>query len=218
MYLVRAFSFPLALVLLFATCSAHRVDSPPPFDPDSQSDHNFLMLMLGASARAQAMAQSCAGKHIRSDLETLCRQIISVRQHEARILTPWLSSWFGTSAPIQGQPAPPPGLLSADGQQFERAFLKRMMRQDREELRTDTACTSKATHDELIKFCELLARARTVELRLMRTQLCLWYSDCESRQEQDRGPLPPRSHVSVTGPMWLGPLDRTRLRYRLGAS
>ena len=157
-----------------------------------KSDRDFVLLMLMDSAKVQAMVQHCSEKHVRQELRTLCRQIMDVRKQEAQILAGWLSSWFQTSAPPGDESTVPLGsglgMESADGSQFEITFLNLMIQEDWEELSTDHACMANSSREALRNLCTMITRARSIEIQLMRSQLCLWHHHCESQEEHEHRP------------------------------
>jgi hypothetical protein len=59
------------------------------------------------------------------------------------------------------------------------------MQRDKDEVADLEACIAEASRPELIAFCQMLQRARKVELSLMRNQLCLLREDCRLPGSQD---------------------------------
>ena len=153
--------------------------------PGMGTDRDFMFLVLNDSAKVQAMAQPCLEKRVRQELRTLCREMLDVRAQEDQILMGWLSNWFHASAPSGGQTALPLGLASADGAQFESIFLKLVTQEDEEEILTFHGCMEKGSHRELVNLCVMLTRARSIEIQLMRSQLCLWHDDCGPHDTHD---------------------------------
>ncbi|HZP63391.1 MAG TPA: zinc ABC transporter substrate-binding protein [Terriglobales bacterium] len=157
--------------------------------PGMGTDRDFMFLILSDSAKVQAMTQPCLQKRVRQELRTLCREMLDVRAQEDQILMGWLASWFQASAPSGGQTALPLGLASADGAQFESIFLKLVTQQDEEEIRTFHGCMEKSSHRELVSLCVMLTRARSIEIQLMRSQLCLWHDDRKPHNSHDNNPV-----------------------------
>ena len=157
--------------------------------PEMGTDRDFMFLILNDSAKVQAMAQPCLKKRVHQELRTLCREMLDVRSQEDQILMGWLSNWFQASAPSGGQTALPLGLASADGAQFESIFLKLVTQEDEEEIRTFHGCMEKSSHRELVNLCVMLTRARSIEIQLMRSQLCLWHDNCRPHDSHDNNPV-----------------------------
>lgn len=168
----------LILTLLSAGC-VHRAVPALTGRSTSRANRNFLLLMIADTGKARGIAHPCSEKHLHEDLTTLCGQIVDLRTQEALVMTEWLSDWFATSASAGDRFATPSELAALDGPPFEELFLRLMIRQDSSELRTAQACVRGAAAPQLIDFCETVARARTVEVHLMRMRLCQWYNRCD---------------------------------------
>jgi hypothetical protein len=111
--------------------------------------------------------------------------MISVRGLEGEIATRYLRLWFGTEAPLPDQAPVPSSVTSQNGPKFASAFVELVLQRDKDEIADLAACIAKAGRSELTAFCQLLQRARTVEIRLMRNQLCLLREDCRLPGDQE---------------------------------
>lgn len=174
----------LALGLLSAGCSPHRVKPALPGVSGAKSDGTFLLLIFEDSAKAQAIAESCSAKHIQQDIRALCSQIINERRTEADIAASYLSRWFNAPAPNKNERLAPDILASADGMKFQIVFLGLMVRQDNDELGRYQACVSGASRPQVVTLCETLRQERSVEIQVMRMQLCLQRKDWDCRSDQ----------------------------------
>jgi hypothetical protein len=121
--------------------------------------------------------------------------MIAVRGLEGQIAMRYLRVWFGTEALAADQFPVPALVISENGPKFALAFLELMMQRDRDEIADVEACMAEATRPELVAFCQMLQRARTVEIRLLQNQLCLLREDCPLHGDRDGAPSQPPSQT-----------------------
>jgi hypothetical protein len=118
--------------------------------------------------------------------------MITVRGLEGEIATRYLHLWFGREVPLADLAPVPSSVISENGPKFALAFVKLVMQRDKDEIADLEACIAEASRPELTAFCQMLQRARTVEMRLMRNQLCLLREDCRLPGDQDDAKPPPQ--------------------------
>lgn len=205
--------------LLSAGCAVRRAKPALPSNPRTASGRDFLVRIVNDSAAAQAVAHACWGKNVPQELRSLCTEMITVRGLEGEIATRYLRLWFGTEAPAADQSPVPPLVISENGPKFALAFLELMIQRDKDEIADVEACMAQAIRPELTAFCQMLQRARTVEIRLLQNQLCRLREDCRLHGDRDEQRLglnckrrnictgsPPRSerqflHLNVASPL-----------------
>lgn len=182
--------------LLSAGCAVRRAKPALPSNPRTASGRDFLVRIVNDSAAAQAVAHACWGKNVPQELRSLCTEMITVRGLEGELATRYLRLWFGIEAPAADQSPVPPLVISENGPKFALAFLELMIQRDKDEIADVEACMAKAIRPELTAFCQMLQRARTVEIRLMQNQLCRLREDC--RLHGDRDEAAPRPQLQAS--------------------
>jgi uncharacterized protein (DUF305 family) len=69
-------------------------------------------------------------------------------------------------------------LAALDGEDFEVAFMRMMIRHHRQAVVESTRCVDRAYHPELVELCEGIIATQSAEIELMQTWLCDWYGIC----------------------------------------
>ena len=178
-------------VFLSAGCGVHRARPALPNNPRTVSDRGFLVRTINYSATAQAVAHVCWSKNVPQEVRSLCTEMITIRGLEEEIATRYLRLWFGTEATVADQSQLPSLVISENGPKFALAFLELMIQRDKNEIADVETCMAEVTRPELTAFCQMLQRARTVEIRLMQNQLCLLREDCPLHGYRDDAPPQP---------------------------
>lgn len=170
----------LISVFLWSGCRANRPKLTVPPATGTHREHDFLLWKIEDAGAARAKVQMCIEKHVNSDLAALCEQALHVRELESEIATRYLSLLYGERAPAAAHQHSRP-LASLEGSKFESRFLKQMIKQDGEGLERARSCLTEATHPEILNFCHLVERSRSVEIQLLENQLCQLQKNCRSK-------------------------------------
>jgi uncharacterized protein (DUF305 family) len=122
------------------------------------------------------IARACAGKHIRQELSTFCKDLLQhqTRQHEQ--MSRWLQDWYQRKPPSDPFPL---WIESQNGEVFERYFLKGVLEGHRDVAKRAADCTKHARHPELAEFCKEVSEHRTQEARTMEQWNCQWFKECD---------------------------------------
>ena len=59
-----------------------------------------------------------------------------------------------------------------------------MIKEDGEGLQRARICLPKAKHSEILNFCHLVERSRSLELQLLENQLCESQKNCKSKSSE----------------------------------
>lgn len=123
--------------------------------------------------------QVCAEKHVKPELAAMCEQAVHVRELESEIAIRYLSLLHGEKAPAAVHLAPR-APASLEEPKFESRFLKQMMKEDTDGLQRARRCLTEAKHSEILNFCHLVGRSRSLDLQLLENQLCESQKNCRS--------------------------------------
>ncbi len=177
----RALSWVLLVsALLWSGCHANRPKLTLPAGTRTDPERDFLLWKIEDATTARAKVQVCAEKHVKPALASMCEQAIHVRELESEIAARYLSLLYGEKIPAAAHQVPRP-LASLKGSKFESVFLKQMIRDDDEGLQRARRCLTEAKHSEILNFCHLVERSRSLELQLLESQLCESQKDCTSK-------------------------------------
>lgn len=122
-----------------------------------------------------AKLHPCVEKPVSKELATLCNDAVHERETEIEVAT-YSLLLFGEKAPATHQvPGSRSSLVAA---KFESRFLTQMIRQDGEGLKRARSCLAKATQSDILNFCHLVERSRSLEIQLLQNQLCQLRKNC----------------------------------------
>lgn len=166
----------LVSALLSSGCRVNRPKLTAPAAAGIDIERDFLLWKIDDAGAARAKVQVCAEKHVKPQLAAMCEQAIHVRELESEIAARYLSLLYREKAPATAHQVPRP-FVSLDGSKFESMFLKQMIKEDDEGLQRARRCLTEAKHSEIVNFCHLVERSRSVEIQLLET-LCESNKNC----------------------------------------
>jgi uncharacterized protein (DUF305 family) len=163
------------LALLSPECHAQRSKPDAPVGSGLDVERAFLLWKVEDATAGLAKLHPCIEKHVRPELATLCNEAVHERETEIEIAT-YSLVLYGEKSPAARQ-APGPQ-SSLEGAKFESRFLKQMIRQDDEGLKRVRSCLAKASQSDILNFCHLVERSRSLEIQLLQNQLCQLQKNC----------------------------------------
>ena len=168
---------------------------PAPQMNAARFEKMFLQSMPDHHSMAVQMSQICLEKTQRTELKSLCQQIITAQQREIGLMQGWLNTWYG----LQKTPQ-----MSADDKEmldrmramsvadFEKQYMIMMIRHHWQATSQSGACVDRAhdLHRDLEALCESMIEDQVDEIRQMRNWLCTWFGNCNVRSDGDLHPAP----------------------------
>ena len=173
----------LASLLLAFSSLAHAA-APAPDRSIAGFEIDFMEDMIDHHAMAVEIGTMCEGKAVHEELRALCTRIREAQTQEIAELQAWLQAWY--SDPYQPEMASSrqmEKLAQASGAEFEIMFLEMMIKHHAKAVKEATTCLERAYHPELLALCQDIIETQTLEIQLMRSWLCQWYSICRQRQD-----------------------------------
>jgi uncharacterized protein (DUF305 family) len=132
--------------------------------------------MIDQSQEVLAMATLAVDRAVHTELEAFAQGVVADRTGDIATLQAMLQTWYGIA---YTPPAADAGRLeSLSGEDFEEAFMTRLIRADRQSVRGARHCAARADHPELISFCFNQAAEETGEIDQLSNWLCAWYGSC----------------------------------------
>lgn len=165
----------LVLALWSAECRAQRPTPDAPADSRLDVERAFLLWKIEDATAGLAKLHPCVEKHVRPEVSTLCNDAFHERESEVEIAT-YSLLLLREKAPATHQA--PGSQSSLEGAKFESRFLKQMIRQDRDGLKRARSCLAKASQSDVLNFCHLVERSRSLEIQLLENQRCQLQKNC----------------------------------------
>ena len=145
----------------------------------------FMTMMIDHHAMAVHMSEMCLEKAVHGELRALCAEMKAAQTSEIQTMQSWLQDWYGVShTPEMKDGGQMAKLMSLEGEEFEIAFMKMMVRHHRTAVKEGLKCVEKAEHRELISLCEEMVAAQRREIQQMESWLCQWYGVWCSQSER----------------------------------
>jgi len=146
------------------------VRSGGPFEVD------FLTGMIDHHHMAVMMAEMCVEKAVHDQLAATCESIVATQSAEIATMQQWLEDWYGIShEPDMTGMQSMHRFHDLDGEEFEVAFLRSMIRHHWGAIREAEKCLANAEHDELLTLCTDIREAQLAEIAQMQDWLQEWY-------------------------------------------
>jgi len=166
-------AFALALSLTLLTACAERnvkVDVP-----SADFDRTYLTETLNHLSTDMKIASACKGKKIRQELALFCGELLERQTRESDQMRQMLKDWYQRTP--HGDPYPL-WVENQDGEVFERAFLKGVLREHDDTAKRAGQCSVEAKHSELATLCRQMASHRAEEAIKMKQWSCQWFKEC----------------------------------------
>ena len=145
----------------------------------------FMTMMIDHHAMALEMTEMCMEKAIHGELRALCAEMNAAQAAEIETMQSWLQDWYGISKTPEVKDDGSMGkLMRLEGEEFEIAFMKMLVRHHRTAVKEGLKCLDRAEHRELIGLCDEMVAAQRREIQLMEGWLCQWYGVWCSQAER----------------------------------
>jgi uncharacterized protein (DUF305 family) len=165
---------------LFVTVTPILASGPAPDQPTANYEIRFLEGMIDHHTMAVHMAMMCLDKPV-PQLTALCTNIKNTQSAEITQMQMWLQEWYSTTHTPEmsnGHMQQMDRMMEMSPTEFEREFLKSMIRHHWTAVIEAAGCVDRAYHEELRDMCEEIIIAQTAEIEQMRTILCDSYGLC----------------------------------------
>lgn len=169
-----------ALVVMVSSLLAPSASAEAPASPSKVAafEVDFLIEMIDHHAMAVMMAEPCTEKAVHEDLATMCESIVQTQSQEILQMQSWLAGWYG----VTHEPDMTPGQMRSmtrldrlDGEDYEVAFMRAMIRHHWSAIREAESCLANAEHPELLSLCESIRSTQLEEIATMQRWLEQWY-------------------------------------------
>lgn len=147
-------------------------------------DLQFIDTMIAHHQGAVEMAQPCGAKAQRSEIKTLCANIISSQQKEIGEMKSWRDKWFAGAAPainmeMAGMSGSMKGmdmkkLSSLSGNDFDLEFIRQMTPHHEGAVIMAKEALQKSTKDEIKSLAGAIIKAQEAEIAQMKTWQTAW--------------------------------------------
>lgn len=171
----------VALLLLVAAAfvsPAAQADAPASDEKTAAFEVEFMTDMIDHHQMAVMMAETCTEKAVHEELAATCEQIIAVQTQEIEMMQSWLQDWYG----VEHEPMMTTGMMRSmehlqrlEGEDYEIAFMRSMIRHHWGAIREAETCLERAEHEELLSLCEDIKSAQLEEIAQMQEWLADWY-------------------------------------------
>jgi uncharacterized protein (DUF305 family) len=128
------------------------------------------------------MAQLCLTRTVHPELRVMCQEIIAAQQQEIATMQTWLRDWYRVSYSPQmtrGMQLQLARMAQMEGEEFELAFMKEMIRHHWKAVVRASGCVDRAFHADLVQMCAQIVEVQVAEITQLRTWLCGWYGVCQ---------------------------------------
>lgn len=139
---------------------------------------DFLIDMIDHHAMAGMMAEQCTEQVVPEDMARICESIVQTQSREILQMQHWLASRYG----VTHEPDMTPGQMRSmtrldrlDGEGYEVAFMRAMIRHHWLAIREAESCLDNAEHPELLSLCESIRSTQLGEIAIMQGWLEQWY-------------------------------------------
>ena len=128
-----------------------QASAPAASDQAARFEVDFLTGMIDHHHMAVMMAEMCVEKAVHDQLAATCESIVATQSAEIATMQQWLEDWYGIShEPDMTGMQSMHRFHDLDGEEFEVAFLRSMIRHHRGAIREAEKCLANAEHDELL--------------------------------------------------------------------
>lgn len=170
----------LAVLLLVLTTVAPsaRAEAPAPDPKVADFEVDFMTDMIDHHTMAVMMAEACVQKALHDDLASMCEAIVQTQSQEITQMQAWLVDWYKVSHAPQmttGQMRSMSQLDRLEGEDFEIAFMRSMIRHHWSAIREAKRCLADAAHPQLLSLCESIEATQLEEIATMQRWLEQWY-------------------------------------------
>lgn len=153
-----------------------QASAPAASDQAARFEVDFLTGMIDHHHMAVMMAEMCVEKAVHDQLAATCESIVATQSAEIATMQQWLEDWYGIShEPDMTGMQSMHRFHDLDGEEFEVAFLRSMIRHHRGAIREAERCLANAEHDELLTLCSDIRDAQLAEIAQMQDWLQEWY-------------------------------------------
>lgn len=186
----------LHLAIVTASVVGHaQADEPVPNMAAAMFETMFLKSMPDHHNLAVEMSRICLTKGVRSELSTVCQQVIDAQQREITMLQNWARSWYELQVTPQLHKEDREmleRLRAMSTADFEKEYMKMMIRHHWLAISMAGGCVERAhdLHRDLEAMCEDVIEMQVDEIRKLRDWLCRWYGNCNFRSDGDLHPKP----------------------------
>ena len=158
------------------TAPAAVADAPASSEQTARFEVDFLTGMIDHHHMAVMMSQMCLEKAVHDDLVAACADIIATQTAEIETMQGWLMDWYGLEhMPDMTGMQSMHRLHDLDGEEFEIAFMRSMIRHHWGAIREAETCLARAEHDDLLAMCEEIKTVQLGEIEMMQNWLQEWY-------------------------------------------
>lgn len=168
--------------MLAAFATPVSADAPAPDKQTAQFEIHFMENMMDHHAMAVMMAEMCTMNAIHPELIALCENIIATQSTEIQMMQTWLQQWYGVNYEPQVHMGEMEAHMKMDPAQFEKWFMKRMIRHHAKAIQEAEDCLEEAYHSDLISLCQNMIVMQSEEIETMQAWLCEWYGVCNYRK------------------------------------
>jgi uncharacterized protein (DUF305 family) len=151
-------------------------DEPAADQHAARFEADFLVDMIDHHAMAVIMAEMCVDKAVHPELVATCESIVASQSAQIEQMQAWLEDWYGISHAPEPTMAGMQRLERLEGEEFEVAFMREMIRHHWKAIREAERCLDEAEHGELLNLCEEIRSVQLAEIAQMQTWLEQWYA------------------------------------------
>lgn len=160
-----------------AAAPAAVADAPASSEQAERFEVDFLTGMIDHHHMAVMMSQMCLEKAVHDELIATCEDIIATQTAEIETMQGWLMDWYGLEhMPDMTGMESMHRLHDLDGEEFEIAFMRSMIRHHWGAIREAEKCLDRAEHEDLLAQCEEIKSVQLGEIEMMQTWLQEWYA------------------------------------------
>ena len=124
-----------------------QASAPAASDQAARFEVDFLTGMIDHHHMAVMMAEMCVEKAVHDELAATCESIVATQSAEIATMQQWLEDWYGIShEPDMTGMQSTHRFHDLDGEEFEVAFLRSMIRHHRGAIREAEKCLANAEH------------------------------------------------------------------------
>ena len=153
-----------------------QASAPAASDQAARFEVDFLTGMIDHHHMAVMMAEMCVEKAVHDELAATCESIVATQSAEIATMQQWLEDWYGIShEPDMTGMQSMHRFHDLDGEEFEVAFLRSMIRHHWAAVREAETCLDRAEHQDLLRLCQNIKTVQLSEIAQMQTWLEEWY-------------------------------------------
>lgn len=159
-----------------AAAPAAVADAPASSEQAERFEVDFLTGMIDHHHMAVMMSQMCLEKAVHDELIATCEDIIATQTAEIETMQGWLMDWYGLEhMPDMTGMQSMQRFHDLDGEEFEIAFMRSMIRHHWGAVREAETCLARAEHDDLLAMCAEIKTVQLCEIEMMQNWLHEWY-------------------------------------------